>query len=99
LGGGTVTLRTRVQHDDGAAWVAAEVEDTGLGIPEGEQPLIFRRFFRGHASRETKAAGTGLGLAICKEIVERHSGRLEVRSEGIPGRGSRFTVRLPIPAS
>jgi signal transduction histidine kinase len=99
LGGGTVTLRTRVQHDDGAAWVAAEVEDTGLGIPEEEQPLIFRRFFRGHASRETKAAGTGLGLAICKEIVERHSGRLEVRSEGIPGRGSRFTVWLPLPAS
>jgi signal transduction histidine kinase len=75
--------------------VAAEVEDTGLGIPTEEQPLIFRRFFRGQASRQTKAAGTGLGLAICKEILERHSGRLEVSSDGVPGRGSKFTVWLP----
>jgi signal transduction histidine kinase len=77
------------------AWVTAEVEDTGLGIPIEEQPLIFRRFFRGQASRQTKAAGTGLGLAICKEIVERHAGRLEVMSEGVPGKGSRFMVWLP----
>jgi signal transduction histidine kinase len=76
-------------------WVAAEVEDTGLGIPTDEQPLIFRRFFRGQASRQTKAAGTGLGLAICKEIIDRHSGRLEVRSQGVAGNGSCFTVRLP----
>jgi PAS domain S-box-containing protein len=96
--GGLVTLRTRLQQDAATAWVTAEVEDTGLGVPAEEQPLIFRRFFRGHASRQTKAAGTGLGLAICKEIIDRHSGRLEVRSEGIPGRGSRFTVWLPVPA-
>ena len=93
--GGKVTLRTRVHKEDGAMWVAAEVEDTGLGIPTDEQPLIFRRFFRGQASRQTKAAGTGLGLAICKEIIDRHSGRLEVRSQGVAGNGSCFTVRLP----
>ncbi len=94
LSGGTVTLRTRVEADNGRH-VAAEVEDTGLGIPLEEQSQIFRRFFRGRASRETGAAGTGLGLAICKEIIDRHGGRIDVVSEGIPGRGSRFTVRLP----
>lgn len=92
--GGTVTLRTRLESGDGG-WAAAEVEDTGLGIPLEEQGQIFRRFFRGRASRETGAAGTGLGLAICKEIVDRHGGRIDVVSDGIPGRGSRFTVRLP----
>jgi signal transduction histidine kinase len=64
-------------------------------VPLDEQPLIFRRFFRGQASRQTKAAGTGLGLAICKEIVDRHAGRLEVQSDGVAGGGSRFTVWLP----
>lgn len=94
LSGGTVTLRTRLETGDGAC-VAAEVEDTGLGISLEEQTQIFRRFFRGRASRETGAAGTGLGLAICKEIIDLHGGRIDVASEGIPGRGSRFTVRLP----
>jgi two-component system phosphate regulon sensor histidine kinase PhoR len=93
--GGKVALRTSLRKEGDAAWVVAEVEDTGLGIPLEEQPLIFRRFFRGQASRQTKAAGTGLGLAICKEILDRHGGRLEVSSEGAPGRGSRFTAWLP----
>ena len=99
LSGGRVSLRTRLHKEDGSTWVLVEVQDTGLGIPIEEQPLIFRRFFRGQASRQTKAAGTGLGLAICKEIIERHAGRLEVRSDGVPGRGSRFTVRLPAAAA
>lgn len=93
-GGGTVTLRTRLEIGDGSC-VAAEVEDTGLGIPPEEHSQIFRRFFRGRASRETGAAGTGLGLAICKEILDRHDGRIEVTSDGIRGHGSRFTVWLP----
>jgi signal transduction histidine kinase len=93
--GGKVMLRTRLHVEDGARWVVAEVEDTGLGVPLDEQPLIFRRFFRGQASRQTKAAGTGLGLAICKEIVDRHAGRLQVQSDGVAGGGSRFTVWLP----
>ena len=93
--GGMVMLRTRRRHAQGEEFVTAEVADTGLGIPAEEQPLIFRRFFRGHASRKTSAAGTGLGLAICQEILERHSGRIEVESEGVPGKGSLFTVWLP----
>ena len=93
--GGKVVLRTRRRQAQGEEFVTAEVEDTGLGIPAEEQPLIFRRFFRGHASRKTSAAGTGLGLAICQEILEPHSGRIEVESEGVPGKGSLFTVWLP----
>lgn len=92
---GRITLRTHHVVDEEGSWVAAEIADTGPGIPAEEQPMIFRRFFRGRASRATGAAGTGLGLAICREIVELHSGKITLESEGIPGRGTRFTVWLP----
>ncbi|NIM93607.1 MAG: GAF domain-containing protein [Anaerolineales bacterium] len=95
--GGTITIRTKSHSSDDEDWIAVEVEDTGYGIPPKEQPLIFRRFFRGHASLPTQVPGTGLGLSICKEIAERHGGRITVESEGIPGLGSRFTVWLPLP--
>ncbi len=91
--GGQITLRTYRTAERGQDWVAVEVEDTGLGISSDEQGMIFGRFFRGMASQETGAPGTGLGLAICKQITERHGGKLAVESE--LGRGSRFTVRLP----
>jgi PAS domain S-box-containing protein len=93
--GGSVTMRTRVHRSDERDFVIAQVEDTGFGIPPEEQPMLFRRFFRGQSSRITGAAGTGLGLAICKEILDRHEGRIEVESKGTPGDGSRFTVWLP----
>lgn len=93
--GGRVKLRTRRARAEGRELAVAEVEDTGLGIARDEQKEIFRRFFRGKASRETNAAGTGLGLAICREILERHGGRIEVESRGIPGQGALFTVWLP----
>lgn len=73
--------------------VIASVEDTGIGIPVEEQPLVFQRF---HQRRETltdKPQGTGLGLPICKHIVEAHGGRIWLESE--PGRGSRFTFSIP----
>lgn len=92
--GGQIVLRTERCQRDGVTWVAAEVEDTGLGIPKEERPMIFQRFFRGHASRNTSAPGTGLGLAICREIVQLHSGRIEVRSA--LDKGATFTVWLPI---
>ncbi len=91
--GGQITLRTYRTTERGQDWVAVEVEDTGLGIALDEQSMIFGRFFRGKASQDTGAPGTGLGLAICKQITERHGGKLAVESE--LGRGSRFTVHLP----
>ncbi|MEJ2561474.1 MAG: PAS domain S-box protein [Anaerolineales bacterium] len=93
--GGTITLRARKKRESGKNWVIAEVDDTGLGISPGEQKMIFRRFFRGSASKITGAPGTGLGLSICMEILERHDGRITVQSEGVSGEGSCFSVWLP----
>jgi PAS domain S-box-containing protein len=95
--GGQIILRTGGRTSAEGKWVVAEVVDTGLGIPPEEITMIFRRFFRGHASQITAAAGTGLGLAICKEIIDRHNGRITVESDGVPGHGSKFLVWLPLP--
>jgi signal transduction histidine kinase len=68
------------------------VQDTGIGIPEEALPHLFQKFYRVHEN-EKKAAGTGLGLSICKQIVQGHGGRMEVKSK--VGVGTAFTVRLP----
>ena len=93
--GGRITLSTRRRVTPQGEWILGEVADTGPGIPPEEQPLLFRRFFRGRASHRTGASGTGLGLAICKEIAELHGGRITLESDGIPGHGSAFAVWLP----
>ena len=81
----TVEITTR--RHEGEVWI--EVADTGRGIPREHLARLFEPFFT------TKAAGlgSGLGLSICANIVRAHGGRIEVASD--PGRGSRFTVRLP----
>lgn len=94
--GGKIILRTRPEKDTDGEWVVVEIEDTGLGIPLEEQSDIFTRFFRGTASKSTGAPGTGLGLAICNEITHRHDGHIAVASEGKPGKGSCFSVWLPV---
>ena len=94
---GQITLRTYQRLWARNNWVVTEVEDTGLGIPLDEMTMIFRRFFRGHAAQATASAGTGLGLSICKEIIDRHQGRITVKSDGVAGHGSRFFVWLPFP--
>ncbi len=97
--GGRITLSTRLRVTPQGEWIVGEVADTGPGIPPEEQPLLFRRFFRGRASHRQGASGTGLGLAICKEIAELHGGRITLESDGIPGHGSAFAVWLPrVPA-
>jgi PAS domain S-box-containing protein len=94
--GGNITIRTRCQSSGETTWAVVDVEDTGYGIPPIEQSMIFRRFFRGQSSKPSMVPGTGLGLAICKEITEKHRGKIMVESDGILGHGSRFTVWLPI---
>ena len=95
--GGVVTLTIEsIAHEPvlrGPAW-AITVADRGEGIEAQHLPRLTERFYRvdGHRSRER--GGTGLGLAIAKHIVNRHRGRLRIESE--KGKGSRFTVALPV---
>jgi two-component system OmpR family sensor kinase len=70
-----------------------EVRDSGQGIPEGELPHIFERFYRGDRARAIRGDGTGLGLSIVKYIAEAHGGSVIVSSE--PDSGSAFIVDLP----
>jgi signal transduction histidine kinase len=82
----------RLTAEDG--WAMLAVADTGMGIPAGDVPKLFREFFRASNARKSKISGTGVGLAGIKSIVERFDGRLAVDS--IEGAGSTFTVRLPL---
>ncbi|MEP6994732.1 MAG: HAMP domain-containing sensor histidine kinase [Acidobacteriota bacterium] len=70
------------------------VSDTGEGIPEADLPYVFERFFRSKGSRRANPSGSGLGLSIVRWIVEAHKGQVKVDSE--VGKGSTFTVRLPV---
>ena len=95
--GGRITVRSTVpKRKKNSGWVTAIIEDSGMGILPEEQPLIFDRFYRGHAGEKSGEAGTGLGLAICKEIAELHGGRITVDSSGREGKGSKITVWLPL---
>ena len=85
--GGKVRLRARAEGDS----ALLEVEDDGIGIPPEDLPRVFDRLYRGDRSRSER--GLGLGLALVKAIVTAHGGSVAVESE--PGRGARFTVRVP----
>ena len=87
--GGEVDVSARRDRDD----VVIQVRDTGIGVPEDEQPGLFTRFFRSSISMEQETQGTGLGLFIVKHVVEGHGGTVGVVSA--PGAGSPFTARLP----
>jgi two-component system OmpR family sensor kinase len=70
------------------------VADNGIGIAVEHLPHLFERFYRVDEARNRSAGGTGLGLAIVKSIAEAHEGRVEI--ESTPGKGSIFSVRLPM---
>jgi two-component system phosphate regulon sensor histidine kinase PhoR len=71
-----------------------QVHDTGQGIPAGELSRVFERFYRVDKARARQTGGTGLGLAIVRHVAEAHGGTVRVDSE--LGRGSTFTVALPV---
>jgi two-component system, OmpR family, sensor kinase len=81
-----------IRQTDDEAMIA--VTDSGPGIATEHLPHLFDRFYRADDARARNSGGTGLGLAIAKAIVESHHGEIHVESE--LGRGSTFTVRLPI---
>ena len=74
--------------------VVLVVADGGPGIAEVDMPHVFDRFYQADASVTRPYEGTGIGLALVKELVELHGG--SVTAESLVGRGSTFTVRLPL---
>jgi signal transduction histidine kinase len=84
--GGTLTIRTRQSDSD----AIVEVVDTGTGIPDSYRDRIFDPGF----TTKGVGIGLGLGLSIAYRIVQDHAGRIDV--ETAPGKGSRFTLRIPI---
>jgi PAS domain S-box-containing protein len=85
-------IRIAVRREDGHA--VLEVEDTGVGMAADLVPRVFDLFVQGDHTLDRAAGGLGLGLTLVRRIVALHDGAVEAASEG-PGRGSRFTVRLP----
>ena len=90
-GGGRVTLRATVVEQE----VEISVNDTGIGIKAEDQVRIFEEFYQVGPGKTQE--GTGLGLGLTRRLVELHGGRIGVESE--PGRGSTFTVTLPLEQS
>lgn len=86
--GGVIRLETRAGDDQ----VAVTVADDGMGISPEHLPRIFDRFYRAPEARDRE--GSGLGLVIARWIATQHGGTITV--ESAPGRGSRFTVVLPV---
>jgi signal transduction histidine kinase len=89
--GGAVTVRICVA--EGA--VVLEVEDTGIGVAPDLLPHIFDEFTQGAGRAPDRSRGLGLGLAIARHLIELHGGGIEAASPG-EGRGTTFTVRLPV---
>jgi two-component system, OmpR family, phosphate regulon sensor histidine kinase PhoR len=88
--GGRITVTASADGDK----VTFTVSDTGIGIPQVDQPRIFERFYRVDAARSREVGGTGLGLSIAKHLVEAHGGRIWLDSE--VGHGSQFHFTVPI---
>jgi len=90
--GTKVAVGTTLRADAGTVEVA--VVDRGIGIPAAEQPRLFERFYRVDPARSRETGGTGLGLSIVKHVAADHGGEVTVWSH--PGKGSTFTLRLPV---
>jgi signal transduction histidine kinase len=87
--GGVVTVRTFAEGES----AVLEVEDTGIGIADGDLDHVFDRFWRSEKSRSRSTGGAGIGLAVVKGLTQAHGGGVQVTST--LGEGSRFRVTLP----
>ena len=90
--GTRIGVGTTVREQEGVVEIV--VVDQGIGIPPEALSRLFERFYRVDPARSRDTGGTGLGLSIVKHVVADHGGEVTVWSE--PGRGSTFTVRLPL---
>jgi PAS domain S-box-containing protein len=91
--GGAIELMVRREGQD----AVVAVRDTGIGIPGDQLPRVFDMFAQLHRDSARGLGGLGIGLTMVRSLVELHGGSVQVASDG-PGRGSQFTVRLPLPA-
>ncbi|MEO8970822.1 MAG: ATP-binding protein [Ktedonobacteraceae bacterium] len=89
--GGPV-ITSLLQKDDAIELV---VEDRGIGVPVEEQDRLTERFYRAENAQSTTSKGLGIGLYLVNTLVQQHGGNFAVKSEGIPGKGSTFSVTLP----
>jgi signal transduction histidine kinase len=89
--GGIIAVEATAE--DGEAVV--RVRDSGMGIPGDLLPRIFDLFTQGHQGLDRAAGGLGIGLTLVRNLIEMHGGRVRAASAG-PGRGSEFTIRLPL---
>ncbi|WP_063777306.1 ATP-binding protein [Scytonema millei] len=86
---GEITVSLRWQSNQ----VQLLVSDTGIGIPETELPRLFERFYRVEGSRGRSYEGSGIGLSLVRELVQLHSGTIDVKS--VVDRGTTFTIAIP----
>ncbi len=85
--GGELTIQATVEN----GMVTLSLIDTGTGIAPEVLPKIFKPFY----STKSRSGGSGLGLPTTRKIIEAHNGTIDVQSE--IGKGTKFTIRLPIP--
>ncbi|WNQ09322.1 ATP-binding protein [Paenibacillus aurantius] len=90
-----IIIRAEETEWKGRPAVSLEIEDQGQGIPAGDLPYIFERFYKADKARTRgSSGGTGLGLAIVKNIVDAHQGTIQARST--VGQGTTFSILLPV---
>jgi signal transduction histidine kinase len=95
--GGQVLVEIEPYTHESCDCAIVRVTDSGMGIPKKDHTRIFEWFARGGNIEGTGIRGTGIGLASAKQIIEQHGGAISVESQ--EGKGSTFTIRIPISPS
>jgi two-component system phosphate regulon sensor histidine kinase PhoR len=90
----SIEITLRSESLEGHELANISIADHGIGIPKGDLPLLFTRFFRAGNVNSGSHPGSGLGLAIVKQIIDHHGGAIAVQSE--LGQGTTFLIEIPI---
>lgn len=91
---GTVRVSVSVTDIHEKSELAFSVSDNGIGIPPHELPHIFERYYQSEQNKSVNPNGSGIGLSVVKKYIDAHQGNIVV--ESLPGKGSIFTVRIPV---